>query len=38
VLQREFKGGEVMWSEEQTHIGTNIGDTETKVIMIELKK
>jgi hypothetical protein len=38
VLQREFKGGEVMWSEEQTHIGANIGDTETKVIMIELKK
>jgi len=38
VLQREFKGGEVMWSEEQTHIGTNTGDTETKVIMIELKK
>lgn len=38
VLQREFKGGEVMWSEAQTHIGTNIGDTETRVLMIELKK
>lgn len=38
VLQREFKGGEVMWSEEQTHIGANVGNTETRVLMIELKK
>ena len=38
VLKREFKAGDVMWSEAQTHIGTNIGDTDTHVIMIELKK
>ena len=34
---REFKGGEIMWSNEQTHIGENVGDTPTHVIMIELK-
>lgn len=38
VLKREFKAGDVMWSEAQTHIGTNIGNTVTHVIMIELKK
>jgi beta-alanine degradation protein BauB len=35
---REFKGGEIMWSGEQTHIGENVGETPTHVIMIELKK
>ena len=34
---REFKGGEIMWSNGQTHIGENVGDTPTQVIMIELK-
>lgn len=38
VLTREFKGGEVMWSGAQTHIGENVGSTETHVIMVELKK
>jgi beta-alanine degradation protein BauB len=37
VLQREFKAGDIMWSDSQTHIGENIGDTPTRVIMIELK-
>jgi beta-alanine degradation protein BauB len=37
-LQREFKAGDIMWSEAQTHIGNNIGDTPTHVIMIEMKK
>jgi len=37
VLIREFKTGDVMWSEAQTHIGENIGDTPTHVIMVELK-
>jgi beta-alanine degradation protein BauB len=37
VIVREFKAGDVMWSEAQTHIGENIGDTPTHVIMIELK-
>jgi hypothetical protein len=38
VLKREFKPGDVMWSEEQTHVGENIGDTPTRVILVELKK
>jgi hypothetical protein len=37
VLTREFKAGDVMWSDEQTHIGSNVGDTPTHVIMIEMK-
>jgi hypothetical protein len=38
VLRREFKPGDVMWSEEQTHIGENVGDTPTRVIIVELRK
>lgn len=38
VILREFKAGEVMWSEAQTHIGENVGQTDTRVIMIELKQ
>ena len=38
TLQREFKPGDVMWSEGQTHIGHNIGETPTHIIMIEMKK
>ena len=38
VLRREFKPGDVMWSEDQTHIGENVGDTATHVIIVELKK
>lgn len=37
-LQREFKAGEIMWSEAQTHIGENVGQTPTHVIMIEMKR
>ena len=37
VLQRQFKDGDVMWSDSQTHIGTNSGDTPTHVVMVELK-
>lgn len=37
ALTREFKAGDVMWSDAQTHIGENTGDTATHVIMIELK-
>lgn len=37
VIMREFKAGDVMWSEEQVHIGENVGDTPTHVIMIEMK-
>lgn len=37
VLMREFKAGDIMWSDAQTHIGENVGDTPTHVIMIEMK-
>ena len=37
VIQREFKEGDVMWSDQQTHIGTNVGDTPTHVVIVELK-
>jgi quercetin dioxygenase-like cupin family protein len=37
VLTREFKSGDVMWSEAQTHIGENIGQTPTHVVIVELK-
>ena len=37
VLQRQFEQGEVMWSNSQTHVGANAGDTPTHVILVELK-
>ena len=37
VLKRDFKAGDLLWSEEQTHIGENVGDTPTHVIIVELK-
>ena len=37
TLQRQFKQGDVMWSDAQTHIGTNTGDTPTHVLLVELK-
>lgn len=36
-LVREFKAGDVMWSPAQTHIGVNVGETRTHVIMVEIK-
>jgi quercetin dioxygenase-like cupin family protein len=38
VLKREFKTGDVMYSDAQTHIGENIGDTPTHVVIVELKQ
>jgi hypothetical protein len=38
VLTRQFKEGDVMWSEEQTHVGANIGQTPTHVVIVELKQ
>lgn len=38
VLMREFKAGDVMYSPAQTHVGENVGDTPTHVIMVELKR
>ena len=37
VLQRQFKAGDVTWSDAQTHIGTNTGDTPTHVVIVEMK-
>jgi hypothetical protein len=37
VVQRQFKPGEVMWSNAQTHVGENSGDTPTHVILVEMK-
>jgi len=37
LLTREFKAGDVMWSPAQTHIGENVGDTPTHVLIVELK-
>jgi len=38
VLRRQIKAGDVMWSEAQTHIGENVGQTPTHVVITELKK
>ena len=38
VIMREFKAGEMLWSDEQTHTGENVGDTPTHVLMIEMKQ
>lgn len=35
---REFLGGETIWSDEQNHIGENIGETNTHVLIVELKQ
>jgi beta-alanine degradation protein BauB len=38
TVVREFKAGEVMWTDAHSHIGENIGDTDTDVLIIELKE
>ena len=37
MLNREFKAGDVMWSPAQTHVGHNVGNTPTHVLIVELK-
>lgn len=37
VIMREFKAGDVLYSDDQTHVGENIGDMPTNVIMVEMK-
>ncbi|MBN9263240.1 MAG: hypothetical protein J0I75_01510 [Hyphomicrobium sp.] len=37
VLTREFKAGDMLQSGAQTHVGENVGDTPTHVILIEMK-
>lgn len=35
--ERDFKPGDVMWVPAQTHIGENIGTTDTDVLLVEQK-
>ena len=37
VLKRQFKAGDVLWSDSQTHIGENTGQTPTHVVLVEMK-
>ena len=37
VMSREFKAGDVLYSNGEGHIGENIGTTPTHVIMVEMK-
>lgn len=37
VILREFIEGDTLYSEGQTHIGENIGDTPTKAVIVEIK-
>jgi quercetin dioxygenase-like cupin family protein len=34
---REVRPGEVAWGKAQSHIGENVGSTETHVLIVELK-
>lgn len=36
-LEREFKAGDVLYSDGEAHIGENTGDTPTQVLMVEIK-
>ncbi len=37
VLAREFQAGDVLFSGGEEHIGENVGDTPTRIVMVELK-
>jgi len=37
IIVREFKTGDIIWSEEQIHIGENVGDTDSHALIVELK-
>jgi quercetin dioxygenase-like cupin family protein len=37
VKEREFKTGEVLWMDEQTHVGHNVGTTESHALIVEPK-
>ena len=37
TIIREFDTGQVLWSPAQSHMGENIGVTDTHVVMVELK-
>ncbi len=35
---REFKAGDVVYMDAQTHVGENIGTTDTQALIVELKE
>jgi len=37
IIMREFKAGDVLWSPAQSHIGENVGSTDTNVLIVEIK-
>lgn len=37
IKERQFKAGDVMWVPAQTHVGENIGTTDTEVLLVEVK-
>ena len=37
IKERDFKPGDVIWMPAQIHIGENIGDTDTDVLIVEQK-
>lgn len=37
VMTRAFAAGEVLWSDGEAHVGENVGDTPTRVLMVEVK-
>ncbi len=37
AIMREFKAGDVLYSDDQTHIGENIGNTPSHAILVEMK-
>ncbi len=38
TVDRSFTAGQTVWMEAQTHIGENIGRTDTHVFIVELKE
>lgn len=36
--ERTFRAGEVIWMTDQKHVGENTGDTDTHVLIVELKR
>lgn len=38
ATERDFEAGDVIWMDGHTHIGENIGSTDTDVLIVELKE
>lgn len=38
TVTREFKAGDVIFMKGQSHVGENIGETDTIVVIVELKQ